>query len=168
MKDGNLTGNLTFNEKCIVHRVGGLLPVSNQPSCAFRSNHAAVPRHSPERGCRKSIPLPKVNSYRKSILHARQQFSKVNNNMRRSQSELQGYLADKKPSPPLAPPQEPRHGPTAGSYGVAVSYKRGTPVPPPAVWRALEVLCCERKQGFSADPFYGRARCSLMLGKIKT
>ena len=30
--------------------------------------------------------------------------------------------------PPLEPQQEPRHGPTAGSYGVAVSYKRGTPV----------------------------------------
>ena len=41
---------------------------------------------------------------------------------------LQGYLADKKPPPPLGPPQEPRHGPTVGSYGVAVSYKRGTPV----------------------------------------
>ena len=30
--------------------------------------------------------------------------------------------------PPLGPPQEPKHGPTAGSYGVAVSFKRGTPV----------------------------------------
>ena len=30
--------------------------------------------------------------------------------------------------PPLEPPMEPRHGPIVGSYGVAVSYKRGTPV----------------------------------------
>jgi len=30
--------------------------------------------------------------------------------------------------PPLGPPYEPRYGPTVGSYGVAVSYKRGTPV----------------------------------------
>ena len=29
---------------------------------------------------------------------------------------------------PLGPPQEPRHGPTVGSYGMAASYKRGTPV----------------------------------------
>ena len=26
--------------------------------------------------------------------------------------------------PPLAPPQEPRHGPSVGPYGVAVSYDR--------------------------------------------
>jgi hypothetical protein len=31
-------------------------------------------------------------------------------------------------SPSLGPPWGPRHGPTAGSYGVAVSYKRGTRV----------------------------------------
>ena len=37
-------------------------------------------------------------------------------------------LAHKKPHPPLGPPHEPRHGPTAGSHGVAVSYKQGTPV----------------------------------------
>ena len=30
--------------------------------------------------------------------------------------------------PPLGQPSEPRHGSTVGSYGVAVSYKRGTPV----------------------------------------
>ena len=41
---------------------------------------------------------------------------------------LQGYLAHDKPPPPLGPPYEPRYDPTAGSYGVAVSYKRGTPV----------------------------------------
>ena len=29
-----------------------------------------------------------------------------------------GYLAHEKTTPPLAPPQEPRHGPTAGSCGV--------------------------------------------------
>ena len=28
--------------------------------------------------------------------------------------------------PPLGPPWEPRHGPTVGSYGVAVSYEQGT------------------------------------------
>jgi len=30
------------------------------------------------------------------------------------------------------------------------------------------LLRSERKQGFSADPFYGRARCSPMLGSFKT
>jgi len=34
---------------------------------------------------------------------------------------LQGYLTHKKQPPPLAPQQEPRQGPTVGSYGVAVS-----------------------------------------------
>ena len=29
-------------------------------------------------------------------------------------------------------------------------------------------LRSERKQGFSADPFYGRARCLPMLGSLKT
>ena len=42
---------------------------------------------------------------------------------------LQGYLAHKKQPPPLGPPQEPRHGPTVGSYGGAGSYERGAPVP---------------------------------------
>ena len=32
------------------------------------------------------------------------------------------------PPPPPGPLYEPRHDPTVGSYGVAVSYKRGTPV----------------------------------------
>ena len=41
---------------------------------------------------------------------------------------VQGYLAHKKPPSPLGPPYEPKHGPTVGSYGVAVSYERGTPV----------------------------------------
>ena len=41
---------------------------------------------------------------------------------------LRGYLTYKKTHPPLGPPYEPRHGPSVGSYGVAVSYKRGTPV----------------------------------------
>ena len=40
---------------------------------------------------------------------------------------VQGYLAHKTPPTPLAPPQDPMHRPTVGSYGVAVSYKRGTP-----------------------------------------
>ena len=49
---------------------------------------------------------------------------------------LQGYLAHEKPPPPLrlppplGSPQAPRHGRTVGSYGVAVSYKQGTPVDP--------------------------------------
>ena len=34
---------------------------------------------------------------------------------------LQGYIAHKKPPPPLGPPTEIRHGPTVGSFGVAVS-----------------------------------------------
>ena len=41
---------------------------------------------------------------------------------------LQGYLAHKKTPPPQGPPQEPMQGPTVGYYGLAVSYKRGTPV----------------------------------------
>ena len=41
---------------------------------------------------------------------------------------LQRYLAHKKPPPPRGPLQAPRHGPTVGSYGVGVSYGRGTPV----------------------------------------
>ena len=41
---------------------------------------------------------------------------------------VQGYLAHKKPLPRLGPPLVPRHGPPVGSYGMAVSYKRGTPV----------------------------------------
>ena len=40
----------------------------------------------------------------------------------------QGHLARKKEPHPLGPPEEPRHGPIAGSYGVAVSYERGTPL----------------------------------------
>ena len=40
---------------------------------------------------------------------------------------LQGYLAHKKPPPPLGPPEGPRHKPTVGCYGRAVSYERGTP-----------------------------------------
>ena len=41
---------------------------------------------------------------------------------------LQGYLAHKKAPTSLGPPEEPRHGSFEGSYGVAVSYERGTPV----------------------------------------
>ena len=35
--------------------------------------------------------------------------------------EVQGYLAHKKQPPPLGPPQGPRHSPTVGSQGGAVS-----------------------------------------------
>ena len=42
-------------------------------------------------------------------------------------TRVHGYLAHKKTPTPLGPPQDPRHGPTVESYGVAVSYKRGTP-----------------------------------------
>ena len=41
---------------------------------------------------------------------------------------VQGYLARKKTPIPLGPPQDPRLGPTVGSYCLAVSYKRGTPL----------------------------------------
>jgi hypothetical protein len=41
-------------------------------------------------------------------------------------SPVQGYLAHKKQPPFLGPSQEPRHGPTVGSHGGAVSYERGT------------------------------------------
>ena len=43
---------------------------------------------------------------------------------------LQGYLARMKPPIPLGPSSEPRHGPTVGSCGVAVSYEQGTPLDP--------------------------------------
>ena len=39
----------------------------------------------------------------------------------------QGYLAHKKTPTPLGPPYDPRHRPTVGSHGGAVSYERGTP-----------------------------------------
>ena len=42
--------------------------------------------------------------------------------------KLQGYLAHKKTRPRPGPPQDPRHRRTVGSYRVAVSYRRGTPV----------------------------------------
>ena len=35
---------------------------------------------------------------------------------------VQGFLAHRKTHPSLGPPQDPRHRPTAESYGVAVSY----------------------------------------------
>jgi len=47
---------------------------------------------------------------------------------RRGAGCIQGYLAHKKTPTPLGPPQDPRHRPTVGSYGVAVSYTRGSPV----------------------------------------
>ena len=45
-----------------------------------------------------------------------------------TRGELQGYLAHEKPPPPLGLPWERMHGSPVGSYGVAVSYERGTPV----------------------------------------
>ena len=44
-----------------------------------------------------------------------------------NEASVQGYLARKKPSPPLATLQELMHGPTVRSYGIAVPHKRGTP-----------------------------------------
>jgi hypothetical protein len=41
--------------------------------------------------------------------------------------------------PPLGPPYEPRHGPTVGSHGVALSDKRGTPVRDGGLWLRLTV-----------------------------
>jgi len=38
---------------------------------------------------------------------------------------VQGYLAHKKTPTPLGPPQDPRHRPTVGSQGGALSYERG-------------------------------------------
>ena len=55
--------------------------------------------------------------------------------------EVPLYLTYKKSPPPLGPPGEPRHGPTAGSYGVAVSYKHGTPVA-----RRIDRNVCEKEQ----------------------
>ena len=41
--------------------------------------------------------------------------------------EVQEYLAHKKQPPSLEPPHGPRHSPTAGSQGGAVSDERGPP-----------------------------------------
>ena len=41
---------------------------------------------------------------------------------------VQGYLAHKKQPPLLGPPWDPRYSPTVGSWWIAVSYERGTPV----------------------------------------
>ena len=51
---------------------------------------------------------------------------------------LQGYLAQNEPPPPLAPPYEPRHGHTVGFYGVALSFNRGTRVPPKTLTPELQ------------------------------
>ena len=42
--------------------------------------------------------------------------------------QVQGYLAHKKLRPPLRSPSGPRHSPTVGFYGGALSYERGPPV----------------------------------------
>jgi len=56
---------------------------------------------------------------------------------------VHGFLAHKKPPPPLGSPQGPRQRPTVGSWGKAVSYERGTPVSfvhivPPFVPRIID------------------------------
>jgi len=43
-------------------------------------------------------------------------------------ARIDGRLAHKKQPPPPGSPSGPRHSPTVGSYGGAVSYERGTPV----------------------------------------
>ena len=40
----------------------------------------------------------------------------------------QGYLAHKKPPPPIGLPQDPKQSPTVGSSGGAVSYERLLPL----------------------------------------
>ena len=52
---------------------------------------------------------------------------------------MQGYLADKKQPPPLGPPWGPRHRPTAGSGGGALSQERGAPVRCRVLWLGLGV-----------------------------
>ena len=49
---------------------------------------------------------------------------------------VQGTSPTRNLCPPQGPPEEPRHGPTVGSYGVAFFYKRG-----------------ERKHGLSIEQF---------------
>ena len=44
--------------------------------------------------------------------------------------QYRGTSPRNKCTPPPRPPYEPRHGPTVGSYGWAVSYRRGTRVTP--------------------------------------
>ena len=48
------------------------------------------------------------------------------------------YRAHKKRPTTLGPPKGPRHGPTVGSYGEAVSYKQGTPAGDAAGQPAVE------------------------------
>jgi hypothetical protein len=61
--------------------------------------------------------------------HVPNAFGWVGDQPNENDHTLQGYLAHKKPQPPLSPPQEPRYDPTVGSYGVVVFCKRGNPVP---------------------------------------
>ena len=67
---------------------------------------------------------------------------------------LQGYLAHKKQLPPLGPPQIPRQMAAVRSYGVGVSYERGTPLCPKQIQtesnqsnqdldRAVQIASCE-------------------------
>ena len=65
-------------------------------------------------------------------------------NLIRQPQTLQGYLAHKKLRPPLGLPQGPRHSPTVGSYGGAISYERSTPVPPQDPLRQQESLFVTR------------------------
>ena len=65
----------------------------------------------------------------------------------------QGYLAHKKQPPSLGPPQGPKHSPTAGSQGKAVSYERGTPLEL-GIGRDLGAWCG------SASPDIERLECT--------
>jgi len=63
----------------------------------------------------------------------------------------------------LLSPYEPRHGPTEGSYGVAFSYERGTPVDknypqPPLVYR-----CADRVATFADDNVEDGGECSQLV-----
>ena len=57
--------------------------------------------------------------------------------------------------PPVGPPQEPRHGPTVGSYGLAISDVRGTPVLLETAARSMvHPDCVKPPQLFPVPPPY--------------
>ena len=66
---------------------------------------------------KRQLPTGKGNKHPHTFL---------GNSVRICVKGAQGYLACKKPPRLIGPPLERRHSPTVGSYGFAVSHKRGT------------------------------------------
>ena len=85
----------------------------------------------------------------------------MSHDMAAIQDGVQGHLAHKKPAPSLGPPKGHRHRPTAGSQEGAVSYERGTPVPP-GVWSGRASR--KRLRCRTICPPLRAACCSLVKG----